>query len=189
MTEHKPATSASGQKHYGQLDTAGVLAIERILPGTPEQIWPYLTEPEKTALWLGSLQADMKSGSQLKITFDHASLSPPEESEPEQQEQIDCSVVTGEILEYEPFKTLRFSWCWDKVLTEVCFQLTPQTPDTSLLIITHAQLTDKTTIISVAAGWHTHVDILLAKLNGETPLPFWGKHDGLITEYQHRFAT
>ena len=187
MSNHTKISSQNNEK-YGKLIATGVLNIERVLPGTPEQIWPYLTDANKTATWLGRLEADPVAGSRLQITFNHNSLTSSQEQISDQHTQSDCYVVTGKILEYRANKMLRFSWCWGEVITEVCFKLTPLTDDTTHLVITHSRLIDPSILNSVAAGWHTHMDILLAKLNGDQPKPFWQAHEKLQSEYQHRLT-
>ena len=52
------------------------------------------------------------------------------------------------------------------------------------LVLTQRKLPDDREYrISVSAGWHAHMAILIAKLEGVEPLPFWGTHTLLESEY------
>jgi len=39
-------------------------------------------------------------------------------------------------------------------------------------------------MIEVAGGWHTHLAILAAELEGRAPPPFWATHAGKEEEYE-----
>jgi hypothetical protein len=41
---------------------------------------------------------------------------------------------------------------------------------------------------SVSAGWHTHLDILSARLEGRVAESFWAKHTRLEAEYDRRLT-
>jgi hypothetical protein len=43
-------------------------------------------------------------------------------------------------------------------------------------------------MLEVSGGWHVHLDILEAKINGQMPPPFWKTHARLEREYAERFA-
>jgi len=58
-----------------------------------------------------------------------------------------------------------------------------------LLVVTHRRLADHDAIISVAAGWHTHLDILLDRLEDREPAGFWATHTRLEAEYERRIPT
>ena len=45
---------------------------------------------------------------------------------------------------------------------------------------------DRDTMLSVAAGWHTHLGILQARLDGSEPPGFWRTHTRLESEYAQR---
>lgn len=54
------------------------------------------------------------------------------------------------------------------------------------LILTHRRLADRAAMLSVAGGWHTHLDILADRLAGRTPEPFWTTHERLEADYESR---
>ena len=69
--------------------------------------------------------------------------------------------------------------------SEVRFELTPQ-GDRVHLVVTHSRLADRDTMLSVAGGWHAHLEILEARLDGREPPGFWRTHTRLESEYAQR---
>lgn len=55
-------------------------------------------------------------------------------------------------------------------------------------IPTHPQEERREAMLSVAAGWHTHLDILADRLAGRTPEGFWRRHTRLEAEYARRLS-
>jgi hypothetical protein len=52
------------------------------------------------------------------------------------------------------------------------------------LVVTHSKLKEaKEGRMSVAGGWHTHLGILIANLEGTVPGNFWQTHAALEKEY------
>jgi hypothetical protein len=46
---------------------------------------------------------------------------------------------------------------------------------------------ERSTLLSVSSGWHTHLDILAARMAGEEPAePFWDQINRLRPEYDRR---
>ncbi|HEX6983199.1 MAG TPA: SRPBCC domain-containing protein [Balneolaceae bacterium] len=83
----------------------------------------------------------------------------------------------------EPPRLLSYTWGGD---SEVTFELIPQDEDI-LLVLTHRRLEDAE-MISVAAGWHTHLAILADQLNERQPRGFWRVHTKLENEYKKRLG-
>jgi uncharacterized protein YndB with AHSA1/START domain len=55
---------------------------------------------------------------------------------------------------------------------DVTFKLEPQGTEVLLTVI-HRRLPDRPTLLGVSAGWHMHLDILVARATGTAPGPFW----------------
>lgn len=47
-------------------------------------------------------------------------------------------------------------------------------------------MTDQETLLSVSSGWHTHLDILVARVTDSEPEPFWDSVKRLKEEYNRR---
>ena len=55
-----------------------------------------------------------------------------------------------------------------------------------LLTVTHRRLPDRSTMLKVSAGWHMHLDILVARASGIAPAPFWEGWPACSKEYDRR---
>ncbi len=173
---------------YGTFTEPGTIVFRRLLPGPIERVWVYLTESDKRGQWLASGDMELKIGGSVELHFSHATLSPVHEDIPDKyKDSQNCASFSGHITRCEPPRVLAFTWAESLGEdSEVTFELTPQGEEV-LLVLTHRRLGDKHDIlISVAAGWHTHLGILVDRLNDRTPQPFWSTHAGFADEYEQR---
>lgn len=171
---------------YGVIVAPGTIRFERMLPGPIERVWSYITEPDKTALWIASGTIDLRVGGSCEwhcdYGLDQASGDKAHDKAP---------VVYGEILELDPPRLFRAMWdasecsntSQDGAITEITYELTPRGGEV-LLVLTHRRLPNIEDIRSALAGWHLHLDILVDVLNGRTPSPFWETHEYLESVYQ-----
>jgi hypothetical protein len=74
--------------------------------------------------------------------------------------------------QWDPPRTLAYTWPGDGGSSEVTFELFPDGGDV-LLVLTHTRLADDDTMIMVASGWDTHLGILIDRLEGRDPRGFW----------------
>jgi uncharacterized protein YndB with AHSA1/START domain len=94
--------------------------------------------------------------------------------------------MEGRVTAFDPPRTLAYLWGEDASdSSEVRYELTPM-GDEVRLVLTHRRLASRDAMLSVAAGWHTHLDILEARLTGATPEGFWRRHTLLEREYEGR---
>jgi len=166
---------------YGSIIAPGTLRLERSLPGPIDKVWAYLTESEKRGKWLAKGDMELFEGGKVDLYFFHQELSPLPDVIPEKYKNMDQGHhFTGTILQVAAPHLLSFTW---EGGSEVTFELTEQA-DRVLMVITHHKLGDKkTTLLSVSAGWHNHVGILIANLEGTVPAPFWKTHTELEAIY------
>lgn len=171
---------------YGTFTEPGTIIFRRLLPGPIERVWAYLTEPDKRGQWLASGEMDLQIGGRVELHFFHADLSPVQEKIPDKYKDMECGAgFTGHITRCEPPRLLAYTWAESLgEASEVSFELTPQ-GDQVLLVLTHRRLGDRRELLlSVAAGWHTHLGILVDHLHNRTPQPFWSTHSRLEFEYE-----
>ena len=90
--------------------------------------------------------------------------------------------MQSRLTEVEPPHRLSFTWSGTG---EVTFALEPR-GEAVLLTITHRQVADRSTLLKVSAGWHVHLDILVARTSGEEPEPFWDGWHRLQQDYERR---
>lgn len=156
---------------YGEVLGPATLCIKRLLSGTPEKIWGYLTESGKSTQWLAAIDGEVKEGGQFNLAFNHKKLSPDEEV-PEEFKEHGCHNMNARVLRYDPFNVLSYTWGSDENPSEVTIELEAQ-GDKTLLTLTHAKLRDSSQMLSVSGGWHSHLNILRDKLEGKERAPFW----------------
>jgi len=172
---------------YGRRIAADTVRIERLLPGPIERVWAYLTEADKRRLWLASGEMALYPGGAVELIFDHAQLSDNDDPVPEKHRAYSGETRNhGRITAIDPPYLLSYTWSEHRELpSEVCFQLSSEGAQVRL-VVTHRRLVGRDEFISVASGWHTHLDILIARLSGHAPDGFWRAHTRLEAEYEAR---
>ena len=176
---------------HGILTGPGTIVFRRLLPGPIERVWAYLTESDKRGLWLARGDMDLRPGGRVALRFLHAELSPVAEPPPARYaDMAEGATLSGHITRIEAPRILAFTWNENGGdASEVCFELTPR-GDQVALLLTHRRLGDaRDTLLSVAAGWHTHLGILIDRLAGHAPLPFWSMHAHYEAEYAQRMPS
>ncbi len=166
------------------------LRVERLLPGSLEQVWAWLTEADKRALWLASGDLPAREGEAFALHFDHNSLTPDNEPTPERFLDMVGGVSTSHyLLQFNPPHLLQFSWGEGEAETpsEVTFKLQSE-GDHVRLTITHTLLGENV-IANVAGGWHSHLTVLGDRLAGIEPRPFWALLETVEADYLSRFSS
>lgn len=165
---------------YGELIEPMTLKIQRLLPGPVDRVWAYLTESELRRQWLASGQMDVKAGAPFTFTWRNDELSDPPGRRPDGFSAEHS--LESRILDLEPGRKLTIAWNTG----EVSFELEPA-GDKVLLTVTHRRAPDRTTLLNVSAGWHTHLDILVTRISGKPQTaPFWDAWTRLKAEYDKR---
>jgi len=174
-------TDLTGRGAYGVLIEPATLKIERLLPGPIERVWAYLTDNNLRRQWLAAGEMEMKVGAPFELVWRNDQLTdPPGERPPGFGEE---HRMQSRITEFDPPRKLAIAWNGSG---DVSFELTPKGNEVLLTVI-HRRLPDRGTLLMVGAGWHMHLDILVARANGEKdPAPFWDGWSRLKKEYDRR---
>jgi uncharacterized protein YndB with AHSA1/START domain len=174
---------------YAQPLSADTVRIERTLPGPIERVWAYLVDPELRALWLATGDIEPRVGGVVEHVWHNNALTQGDDPAPQKYAHIaDEARMQGRVTAFDPPNTLGYTWGEDpSTSSEVRYELTPQGDDVRL-VLTHRRLATREGMLSVAAGWHTHLDILLARLEGTQPEGFWRQHTRLEREYAQRLS-
>ncbi len=167
---------------HGSFDRPGEVRLERLLPGPIERIWEHLTDPEKRGRWFAGGPMELRPGGALRLHFQHRNLAPGERPPERYREAHDPGIhMAGRVLACEPPRLLRYTMGDDD--SDVTFKLEPR-GDRVLLTLTHrcrgAALGD---LGEYAPGWHLHLAMLIALLEGTPPPPFWAEHARLVAVY------
>ena len=166
---------------YGTLVEPTTLEIQRILPGPIERIWRYLTDSELRRKWLAAGAMDLQVGAAFELVWRNDELSAPPGKRPDgfPAEHRIQSVV----LACDPPHKLAFTF---GTAGEVTFMLAPAGERVRLTVI-HRRLPDRSTRLKVSAGWHAHLDVLVAIASGApAPASFWDTWTRLQEDYDKR---
>ena len=90
--------------------------------------------------------------------------------------------MQSRITELDPPRKLAITW---GSTGGASFELEPRGGKVLLTLI-HRRLPDRATMLNISAGWHMHLDILVARATGKEPEPFWDGWSRLKTEYGRR---
>jgi uncharacterized protein YndB with AHSA1/START domain len=179
--QEKTAKSlAQPDSGFGTFRDASTLQIRRRLPGPIERVWAYLTEGELRRQWLAAGDMELEPGASFELVWRNDDLSEPDDKAP--QGTSGDHRATCRILEVDPPRKLRYEW---PQAGEVTFELAPE-GDRVLFTVTHRRLTERRLLTMVGPGWHTHLDILVALLEGKQPPSFWRGWTSLRPEYERR---
>jgi len=173
-------TTMLTEGNYGVLTEPATLTIERLLPGPVERIWSYLTDSDLRRQWMAAGAMEEKVGAPVEFTWRNDELTDPPGARPEgfgDEHRMTCEVVA-----IDAPHLLAISWGSTGGVT---FTLAEK-GDEVLLTIVHSRVEDPSVLLNVSAGWHSHVDVLEAKLRGTTPVPHWDNFAQLRGVYAER---
>lgn len=175
---------------YGELIAPDTVRFERLLPGSIERVWSYLTDGENRRKWLAGGDTEERVGGRVDLHFHNASLSSlPDSGPPEKYRDLPEEIsYAGEVTACEPMTLLSHTWVGDGEESEVTYEL-EQRDDGVLLTLTHRRITDRAMLTGVCGGWHTHLDILIDVLEEREPRAFWKTHTALESEYDARLPS
>lgn len=169
---------------YGILSDPCTLTLERLLPGPIERVWQYLVDGEKRRQWFASGSMEPRVGGIADLRFKHSELSAHVELVPQRYLSMESGLtMRGHVTQFDPPRTLAFTFGEDGNPSHVTFDLAP-IGDQVRMVITHQRLGNRDAVLSVASGWHTHVAILIDRLNVIEPRAFWATHERLDAQYR-----
>lgn len=165
---------------FGELIEPTTLRIQRLLPGPIERVWAYLTDSDLRRKWLAAGAMELMVGAPFQLTWRNEELNDPPSKRPDGFPEEHS--MESRITELEPLRKLSIAWSNSG---DVTFELEPKGKGV-LLTVTHRRLPDRATMLKVGAGWHMHLDILVARASGEEPAPFWDGWARLQKDYDRR---
>lgn len=167
------------QDRFGVIEPPGTLVIRRWLPGPAARVWRYLTDSDLRRKWLAAGEMDLTPGADFELVWRNDDLSTASDPRPEGFPEE--ARATMRMVAVEPPHLLIFTWGSGEVAIRL-----EERGDRVLLTLTHMGLTDPAQRLMVAAGWHTHLDILVANTAGGSAPSFWGEWLRLRGEYAAR---
>lgn len=171
--------AAAALATHGELIEPNTLRIRRLLPGSIDRVWAYLTQSDLRRQWLASGAMAMEVGAPFELVWRNEEL----ENAGQRPDGFDEEHrMDSRITELDPPRRLGFTF---GNAGDVTFELEPR-GDEVLLTLTHRRLAERPVMLKVAAGWHAHLDVLAATAAGESPPPFWDNWARLKAEYDRR---
>ena len=166
---------------FGVLTEPATLTIQRRLPGPIERVWAYLTDSDLRSRWLASGVMAMQAEAPFELVWRNNDLTDPPGQAPDWF--TGEHRMQGHIVAAEPPHKLVFTWDGSG---DVSIELAAQ-GDSVLLTLIHRRLPDRNTMRGVSAGWHAHLDLLVARVAGTEPTaPHWDHWTRLCAEYDQR---
>lgn len=181
--------STTLRETYGIATSTDTVRIERLMPGPIERLWEYLVDSDRRRQWLAAGEIEPRVGGRVEHVFRNSALTEDDDPAPEKYAaQAHEACMEGRVTAFEPPRVLAYTWGEEAgAFSQVRFELTPQ-GDVVRLVVTHERLSSRDAMLSVAAGWHTHLDILADRLANRTPEGFWRRHTRLEAEYARRLS-
>jgi uncharacterized protein YndB with AHSA1/START domain len=166
---------------YGALKETSTLTIRRLLPGPIGRVWAYLTDSDLRRQWLAAGEMELKVGAPFAFVWRNSELTNPPGQRPDGFSEEHR--LKSRITELDPPRKLAFDW---GASGGVSIELSPTQGDRVLLTLIHRRVGERATLVNVSAGWHAHLDLLVARTTGKTPGPFWDGLRRLQSEYDRR---
>jgi uncharacterized protein YndB with AHSA1/START domain len=176
MNAHAPAVAG-----FGEMIDPTTLKIQRMLPGSVERVWDYLTKSDLRRQWFAAGDMEMKTGASFELIWRNNELTNPPGKLPEGFSG--SHQMTSTITVCDPPRKLAFTWGMGAT-GEVTFTLEPR-GERTLLTVVHTGL-NRDMSSKVGPGWHAHIDVLAARMAGTEPEPFWDNWSRLHKVYESR---
>lgn len=168
---------------YGRLTEPDTLTMHRLLPGNIERVWAYLTESELRRKWLAAGEMEMAAGTAFTLTWRNDDLTSPAGTHPPGFTPGAEHSMESKILELDPPHHLVFAWGGEGGTVTIDLE---QKGGEVLLTLIHRRLPDGDMKLKICTGWHTHLNILAARIEGSEPDPMWDMWSRLFAEYVER---
>lgn len=179
---HQAIAASVINSGFGVITEPATLTLHRVLPGPIERAWDYLTVSGLRRQWLAEGEMPLQVGAAFEMVWHNDELTTPPGQRPDgfSAEHRMASVITA----CEPPHKIAFTWGNTGGVT---FELREE-GEHVLLTLTHRRIEDPELQLKISAGWHGHLDVLIARVSGVEPAPFWETWLRLKSEYTARRA-
>lgn len=168
---------------FGAITAPMTLTIQRHLSARPERVWQWLTDGDLRRRWLAAGAMEQRQGAEFELVWRNDELTAPPGVRPEGMSGEHRATCT--LTDLDPPR--RLAWEWPGV-GHVTVTLEPA-GDRTLLTLVHARAPDAGTLRGVSSGWHAHLDLLVSRVAGQEPEPFWDSFRALRAAYIARQGT
>lgn len=166
----------------GTLSEGHTLRMQRRLPGPIERVWSYLTDSDLRRQWLASGDMALEADASFELVWRNDELSDSAAERPEGFAAESRAIC--QFLEVVPPRRMRYIW---PGVGNVCIEL-EEVGKEVMLTLTHRQLVGDRLILNVCAGWHAHLALLTARLEGRRPPSLWSTWARLRKDYEEQLC-
>lgn len=149
------------------------LRFERMLDAPVETVWEWLVDSEKRGRWFAAGEMEQHVDGSLELIFDHDNLSDEDIPYPPAYAPYKGVKAQEKILRFDPPRLLAITFEGDGAGVAE-FELFPAGDRTHLVLI-HTGISEAARA-GTAAGWHSHLAVLGARLAGRGVPDFWALH-------------
>ena len=176
-------TTATPTAELGRVVDAQTLRMERTLDAPIEKVWSFLVDPAKRTRWLAGGTAAARTGDTFELRFDNNRLT-AEPAPPKYQQYAGEHCMNSRLVALEPPCRLVMTWNeGSPTASEVSFELAVRGDGHTHLTLVHSRLVKREGMLSVAGGWHAHLDVLEDVLAERAPRAFWSNLGELSAAY------
>ncbi|HEY9760626.1 MAG TPA: SRPBCC family protein [Oculatellaceae cyanobacterium] len=160
--------------NLGKIVDDQTVRFERIVPASVERVWQYLTQSDFLSSWFAVGTVDGRVGGRVDFHFQQEDIPDRDEN---------GLKIRGLISVFEPNKALAFSWIdiRNETDSKVSIELS-RAGDQTLISVRHSRLPQQR-LHEFMAIWHTHLDILAARLRNVMPPGFAKRYRELLQTY------
>ena len=150
------------------------IRLERLLDGSPETVWRYLTQANLRSQWfMGG--TDATPGGEFDLLVDHDNLSDDADVPyPESYAEFKGTTWTEKVIRFDPPRLLETTFQAGKNGT-VTYELFPEDAKTRL-VVTHSGIVSPVGAQDFGSGWNSHLTVLEERLAGRGVRNFWELH-------------
>jgi uncharacterized protein YndB with AHSA1/START domain len=149
---------------FGKIAAAEVV-FERRFDAPRERVWRALTDPEELAAWLAPAEIELRERGALVLEFDDG-------------------IERGTITEIREPDVIAYTWNEGNTDSLVRFELEAE-GDGTRLTLRHT-FEREIDLSSFGAGWHHHLELLIAQLTGSPISWDRNRYRELKAEYERR---
>jgi uncharacterized protein YndB with AHSA1/START domain len=143
------------------------LVVTRTLPGSMQDAWASITEPERTARWVGRWEGTGAPGETIRVQMGFEDDSP----------WVEATITECEAPHRLRVRTLSGEGSWD-----LSFELTGSGDRSHLRFVHHGVIGGE--VGDVGPGWEYYLDQLVAtSIDPDASLPSWGDYFPTQQEY------
>lgn len=180
MTTTATATSAA---ELGRVVDAQTLRMERTLDAPIDKVWGFLVDPAKRTRWLAGGTAAARTGDTFELRFNNDKLT-MEKAPAKYQQYAGEHCMNSRVVALDPPRRLVMTWNeGSPTASEVSFELAATSNGRTRLTLVHSRLAKREGMLSVAGGWHAHLDVLEDVLAERAPRAFWSNLGELSAAY------